>query len=177
MNLVNFIFLAFSAITLLCALMVVFAKSPIHSILYLILTMFSLSGHYILLHAQFIGVVNIIVYAGAIMVLFLFVLMLLNLNRDNEPNQSLKWKLIGIVVGILSLLALLMTYKVQITKDSVVGAALPEDFGYVKPLGQMLFTNYVFPFEISSILFIAAMVGVVFIGNKEKTTEKLTTDN
>jgi NADH-quinone oxidoreductase subunit J len=168
MNLINFIFLAFSAITLLCALMVVLTKSPIHSILYLILTMFSLSGHYILLHAQFIGVVNIIVYAGAIMVLFLFVLMLLNLNTSSEPMKSIKWKIIGIGIGIVLLVALTVFYNVQLTTQAVIGAELPSDFGYVKPLGQLLFTNYVFPFEISSILFIAAMVGVVFIGNREK---------
>lgn len=170
MNLLNFVFIAFSAITLLCALMVVFAKNPIHSILYMILTMFSLSGHYILLHAQFIGVVNIIVYAGAIMVLFLFVLMLLNLQKDNEPNNSIKWKIGGIAIGLVSMLVLLLTYRVQLTQESVIGAALPPDFGYVKPLGQLLFTNYVFPFEISSILFIAAMVGVVYIGNRDKKT-------
>ncbi len=169
MNLINFIFIAFSAITLLCALMVILTKNPIHSILYLILTMFSLSGHYILLHAQFIAIVNVIVYAGAIMVLFLFVLMLLNLHKDNEPNKSFRWKLMGGGVGIIFILSLFMLYHIYLTTNTAIGGPeISSDFGYVKPLGKLLFINYILPFEIASILFIAAMVGVVFIGNKEK---------
>ena len=92
MDLTNIAFIAFSAITLVCALMVVLARNPIYSVIFLILTMFSLTGHYVLLQAQFIAVINIIVYAGAIMVLFLFVLMLMNMNASNEPNKSLLWK-------------------------------------------------------------------------------------
>jgi NADH-quinone oxidoreductase subunit J len=156
--------------------MVVISKNPIYSVLYLILAMFGLSGHYILLHAQFIAVVNIIVYAGAIMVLFLFVLMLLNMNKSNEPNKSIRWKLIGVFLGILTFVSLVMSYvsskqaEMQIwpTKNSVAGIELPTDFGYVKPLGNLLFSKYVLPFELASILFIAAMVGVVFLGQKEK---------
>lgn len=172
MNLLNFLFVAFSAITLLCALMVIFTRNPIHSILYLILTMFSLSGHYLLLHAQFIGVVNIIVYAGAIMVLFLFVLMLLNLDKNNEPNKSIRWKGIAIMIGVMTLLSLIAFFQVKLTQSSIPGAFLPQDFGYVKPLGQLLFTQYVFPFEIASILFIAAMVAVVYIGNRDIPSTK-----
>ncbi|MFN5849561.1 MAG: NADH-quinone oxidoreductase subunit J, partial [Chitinophagales bacterium] len=88
MDLTNIAFIAFSAITLICALMVVLARNPIYSVIFLILTMFSLTGHYVLLQAQFIAVINIIVYAGAIMVLFLFVLMLMNMNASNEPTKS-----------------------------------------------------------------------------------------
>lgn len=168
MNLLNILFVAFSVITLLCALMVVLVKNPIYSILYLILTMFGLTGHYILLHAQFIAVVNIIVYAGAIMVLFLFVLMLLNMHQNNEPNKSIPWKILGGMIGFISLGTLILIYNVKLTQMSAQGATLPSDFGYVKPLGSLLFTRYVLPFEVASILFIAAMVGVVFIGTKDK---------
>lgn len=176
MNLANIFFLAFSAITVLCALMVVLAKNPIYSVLFLILTMFSLTGHYILLNAQFIAIINIIVYAGAIMVLFLFVLMLMNMNSQNEPNKSLSWKIIGGGVGFLFFITFAMIYfqnhgaaPIVPTQNSVVGQALSPDFGYVKPLGKLLFTEYVFPFEIASILFIAAMVGAVFLGSREKS--------
>lgn len=168
MNLLNIIFVGLSIVTILSALMVIFSKNPIHSILYLIITMFTLTGHYILLNAQFIAIINIIVYAGAIMVLFLFVLMLLNLNKDTEPQKSLKFKLIGIIVGGLFLVSSLCFYKFNLTQTSLLSTPIPEDFGYVKPLGKLLFTNYIFPFEIASILFLAAMVGVVFLGNREK---------
>lgn len=172
MNFFDIFFIGFSVITLLCALMVVLTRNPIHSVLYLILTMFCLTGHYVLLQAQFIGVVNIIVYAGAIMVLFLFVLMLLNMNKDNEPNKSIAWRVLGILIGAMTLVAILVIVRIKLTTQGVAGPMLSDDFGYVKPLGKLLFTEYVFPFEIASILFIAAMVGVVYLGTKDKFIQK-----
>lgn len=177
MDLINIAFIAFSAITLICALMVVLARNPIYSVIFLILTMFSLTGHYVLLHAQFIAIINIIVYAGAIMVLFLFVLMLMNMNANNEPNKSFLWKVLAGLVTSGMLMSILLIYiknmgdmPIVPTTNSAVGQALPADFGYIKPLGNLLFTEYVFPFEIASILFIAAMVGAVFLGSREKST-------
>ena len=84
----EYIFLTLAVISIITALLMVFSKNPVHSVLYLILTFFAIAGQYILLNAQFLAVVHIIVYAGAIMVLFLFVLMLLNLNADTEPQKS-----------------------------------------------------------------------------------------
>lgn len=168
MDLSNITFLALSAMTLICALMVVISRNPIYSVLYLILTMVSLTGHYVLLQAQFIATVNIIVYAGAIMVLFLFVLMLLNMNTSNEPNKSIPWKLIGGLIGAMMLGTIFMLLDKKLTGNSFPMAGVPEDFGYLKPLGAMLFKRYVLPFELASILFIAAMVGVVFLGSKDK---------
>jgi NADH-quinone oxidoreductase subunit J len=170
MDFYNITFLLLSALTLICALMVVISKSPIQSVLYLILTMMSLSGHYIILHAEFIATVNIIVYAGAIMVLFLFVLMLLNMNKDNEPNKSIPWKIIGGILGAMTLATFAMLYEQKLTTAGFSGPEIPADFGYVKPLGSLLFNRYVLPFELASILFIAAMVGVIFLGTKEKKT-------
>lgn len=169
MDFYNITFIILSALTLICALMVVVSKSPIESVLYLILTMVSLSGHYALMHAEFIATVNIIVYAGAIMVLFLFVLMLLNMNKDNEPNKSIPWKIIGGILGALMMTTFAMIYHRNhgLTSDSAIGNVLTEDFGYIKPLGQLLFNRYILPFELASILFIAAMAGVVFLGSKD----------
>src|SRR6266498_1874624 len=95
-----FYFLSFLAI--LCGLMVILEKNPIHSVLYLVITFFAIAGHYILLNAQFLAAVHIIVYAGAIMVLFLFVIMLLNLNKETEPHKSVAWKFSAVIsAGIL----------------------------------------------------------------------------
>lgn len=171
MDISNIFFILLSAVTLLCAAMVVFAKNPIHSILYMILTMFSLTGHYVLLSAQFVGVINIIVYAGAIMVLFLFVLMLLNIKKENEPNNSIRWKFLGSLAGIGLLVATTFFIKTPPTSQANLGRELTPEFGYVKPLGKLLFTDYVLPFEIASILFIAAMVGVVYIGSKDPVSK------
>src|SRR6187402_2292177 len=93
----TFYFIAF--LSIFFALLVIFAKNPVHSVLYLILTFFTFTVHYVLLNAQFLAVVNFIVYMGAIMVLFLFVLMLLNLNKENEPNKSGWVKILGVIAG------------------------------------------------------------------------------
>jgi len=99
MNVSEILFYFLSAMALGSAIMLVISKNPVHSVLWLIVTFFAISGHYILMNAQFLGIVNLIVYAGAIMVLFLFVIMLMNLNSDTEPKKN-KWlRLAGIVAG------------------------------------------------------------------------------
>src|SRR5436853_7125415 len=147
------------------AIMMLLSKNPVHSILWLIVVFFSISGHYILLNAQFLAIVNIIVYAGAIMVLFLFVVMLMNLNADTEPVKNYRMQLIGIISGgclLLVLLSSLMKMDDQQLVQMKVG-----DAGLIRNLGKVLFTNYVLPFEISSVLFLSAMVGAVVIGKKD----------
>src|SRR5919112_3385803 len=86
-----------SALALLGAMMVLLSKNPVHSVLWLIVVFFAISGHYLLLNAQFLAIVNIIVYAGAIMVLFLFVIMLMNLNRETERQQNIWMKFFGVI--------------------------------------------------------------------------------
>ncbi len=160
-----YLFLTLAVISVVTALLMVFSKNPIHSVLYLILTFFAIAGQYILLNAQFLAVVHIIVYAGAIMVLFLFVLMLLNLNKDTEPQKSGIWRLsAGIAAGML-LLTLLAALKGGIQIDTP--AVMDNKVGLVENLGMVLFTDYVVPFEISGILFLAAMVGAVMVGKKD----------
>jgi NADH-quinone oxidoreductase subunit J len=162
MSLVLFLILA--TISVVTALAMVFTKSPVHSVLYLILTFFAIAGQYILLNAQFLAVVHIIVYAGAIMVLFLFVLMLLNLNNDNEPQKSSSWKLAAGAASGMLLVTLVGALKGTINLP--VAAVQNDQLGLVKNLGKILFTDFVVPFEISGILFLAAMVGAVMVGKK-----------
>lgn len=148
------------------ALMVVLSKNPVHSVLWLIVTFFAISGHYILMNAQFIGIVNIIVYAGAIMVLFLFVIMLMNLNSETEPKKN-KWlRLAGIVAGGSFMLVLVAALK-EAEKKGQLAQYNGGEIGLIKNLGHTLFTEYVVPFEISSVLFLSAMVGAVVIGKKD----------
>src|SRR5215218_9355220 len=112
MNITQILFWLLSVMALFGALMVVTSKNPVYSVLWLILTFFSISGHYILLNAQFLAIVNIIVYAGAIMVLFLFVVMLMNLNADSEPPQKNKYIwFIGTIAGCSLLLILIAALK------------------------------------------------------------------
>ena len=166
MNVTPYIFWFLSVLALFSALMMVTSRNPVYSVLWLIGTFFAISGHYILLNAQFLAVVNIIVYAGAIMVLFLFVIMLMNLNRETEPQQNRWLKMIGALAGGCLLLVLVAALKDADTKsaEAMVGSG---SIGLIKVLGKELFTRYVVPFEISSLLFLSAMVGAAVIGKKE----------
>ena len=153
MNTLEILFFALSALAIISAVMVLISKNPIHSVLWLILVFFAISGHYILLNAQFLAIVNIIVYAGAIMVLFLFVMMLMNVKKDNEPQKQLWVKLIGVIAGG-SFLTLLIALVKQNTSFQGRDVLLKDgSIGLIHPLGQALFTDYVVPFEISSVLF------------------------
>lgn len=159
------IFYFVAILSVFFALMVIFAKNPVHSVLYLIITFFTFTVHYILLNAQFLAVVNFIVYMGAIMVLFLFVLMLLNLNQDAEPVKSNMMKIAGTVAGMCLLLTLIGSVKTLSISDPLL--LNDPGIGLVKNLGKVLFTKFLLPFEVSSILLLAAMVGAVLLAKKE----------
>jgi NADH-quinone oxidoreductase subunit J len=166
MNVTQILFWFLSVLALFSALMMVTSKNPVHSVLWLIVTFFSISGHYILLNAQFLAIVNIIVYAGAIMVLFLFVIMLMNLNKTTEPQKNRWLRLAGGIAGGCLLLVLVAALKDSEIKQQIAEVRTGE-IGLIKNLGKELFSTYVVPFEISSILFLSAMVGAVVIGKKE----------
>jgi NADH-quinone oxidoreductase subunit J len=156
-------------LTIGSALMVVISKHPVRSVLYLVLTFFMISANYVLMNAQFLAIVNIIVYAGAIMVLFLFVLMLLNLSKENEPKTSLFVKLASVVTGGLLFVVLIAAFKDGVIVAQTAGID-GNDQGLVQNLGQLLFSKYVVPFEVSSVLFIASMVGAILLAKREKQT-------
>ncbi|MDI9341305.1 MAG: NADH-quinone oxidoreductase subunit J [Sediminibacterium sp.] len=154
-----------SFLSIMFGLMVVFSRNPVSSVLYLILTFFCIAGHYLLMNAQFLAVVHIVVYAGAIMVLFLFVIMLMNLNEDQEPQRTWLTKIIAAVAGGLMLFVMVGSLKgsEQLQLQSY-GAS---QVGLVKNLGKVLFHDFLFPFEIASVLLLAAMVGAIMIGKRD----------
>ena len=158
------IFITLAVISVITALLMVFSKNPVHSVLYLILTFFLIAAQYIMLNAQFLAVVHLIVYAGAIMVLFLFVLMLLNLNQDTEPQKSMPWKISATIASGLLLITLVGALK---GGTIAVTAAPDASVGLVQNLGHVLFTDFVVPFEIAGILFLAAMTGAVLVGKRD----------
>ncbi|MDP4292380.1 MAG: NADH-quinone oxidoreductase subunit J [Bacteroidota bacterium] len=160
------IFYILATVAIISALIVVFAKNPVNSVIALIVTFLAIAGHYILLNAQFLAVVHIIVYTGAIMVLFLFVIMLLDMNRDNEPHKKWSTKLAAVISGGLFLLVLLAAIK----KLSLmpIQHAVNNQLGMVHQLGQVLFKDFLLPFEATSVLFLAAMVGAMMLGKHDK---------
>jgi NADH-quinone oxidoreductase subunit J len=164
--LILFCFLA--AITLSTAFLTIFSRNPIHSALYLVICFFSIAGHYLLLNSQFLAFVHVIVYSGAIMILFLFTIMLMNLNKENEVHKPRITRL-GAIVSFclisLVLLAVFMNSKPIIGDYDITG----EDYQSIKVLGKVLLNEYMVPFEFASILLLVAMIGAVLLSKKEKT--------
>jgi NADH-quinone oxidoreductase subunit J len=155
-----------AAFTLLSALFVVFSKNPIYSVLWLILCFFSIAGHFVMLNAQFLAVVHIIVYSGAIMVLFLFTVMLLNLNSETEPHKPTLLKFAAVLSG--GALFLIIIAAVRSTMPVPYVAPQLSEVGYVKNIGMKLYRDYTLPFEVASILFLSAMIGSVVLAKKER---------
>lgn len=163
MELFLFYFVAFVAVA--SAVYFVFAKNPLYSILSLIVTFFSVAALYILLNAQFLGIVQIIVYAGAIMVLFLYILMMLNLNAKDESRKHNIMKFIGVFTAGLLLIGMLVAYRGFSGKT--LAGNVDNSIGLTKNLGKLLFNEYVLPFELASILILAGIVSAVLIGKKD----------
>ncbi|MFN8115914.1 MAG: NADH-quinone oxidoreductase subunit J [Bacteroidia bacterium] len=164
-----------SFLAIMFALMVVFTRNPVNSVLYLVLTFFCIAGHYLLLNAQFLAVVHIVVYAGAIMVLFLFIIMLMNLNADTEPRKHIATRAIAGVVGGVLLFVMVGALKGAEQLQLVQGGA--SQIGLVKNLGKVLFSEFLFPFEIASVLLLAALVGAIMIGKRDTNINSKETTN
>lgn len=160
-----FFFLSFVAV--FSALMVIFEKNPVHSVLYLVITFFAIAGHFLILNAQFLFIVHIIVYAGAIMVLFLYIIMMLNLNKEVEPHKKNLPKLAAVLSagGLMMCLVGLL----QGADTGMLPSAQNNTVGLIENLGKLLFdkNGYMLPFEISSVLFLSAMVGAVFLTKRK----------
>ena len=159
-------FYLFAALTLLCAFFVVanpFTRNPVTSAMFLVLSIISMAGLFVLLHAFFLAAVQVLVYAGAVMVLFLFVIMLLDLKEEVRRH----YKTFGVVTGVVSVGALL-AIAIRAIVTSGVGAGLqPQAEGSTRALGRLLFTQYLLPFEIVSVLLLVAMVGAILLSKKD----------
>ena len=165
MGITQILFWFLTILALIAAIGVVSSKSPIFSVLWLIVVFFAISGHYILMNAQFLAIVNIIVYAGAIMVLFLFVIMLMNLNAEAEPVKNVYMKMAGVISGLSLMIVLVAALSHSATTNTIIRPGT--SVGLIKNLGNALFTQYVVPFEIASVLFLSAMIGAIVLGKKD----------
>ena len=167
------IFYVLAAITLATAFLTIYCKNPIHSAIYLVLCFFSIAGHYLLFNAQFLAIVHVIVYSGAIMILFLFTIMLMNLNKEDEVHKPRITRLGAITTFILlstALVVIFMYSKPFVGDYPTTG----EDFQSIKKLGTVLLDDkegFMVPFEFASILLLVAMIGAVLLSKKEKPTK------
>lgn len=167
MSIILILFCVLSAITLSTAFLTIFSRNPIHSAIYLVVCFFSIAGHYFLMNAQFLAIVHIIVYSGAIMILFLFTIMLMNLNEQHEVHKPRITRL-GAIVSFCLICVVLIT--IFINSKPIVGEYVTtgEDYQSIKVLGKILLNEYMVPFEFASILLLVAMIGTVLLSKKEK---------
>lgn len=162
----DILFYVFAFLTLVCGFLVVlnpFSTNPVTSAMFLVLTIASLAGLFVLLHAFFLAAVQILVYAGAVIVLFLFVIMLLDL--PGEERRKIKKS--GMVLGLVSVGAIIAVTLQSLLRSSLNPESAPRLEGSTIPLGRLLFTRYLLPFEIISVLLLVAMVGVILLSKKD----------
>src|SRR5258705_5319593 len=162
----DILFYVLAALTLIFGAVLVanpFSRNPVTSAMFLVLTIVWMAGLFVLLHAFFLAAVQVLVYAGAVMVLFLFVIMLLDLKEEARR----KFSKFGVATGVLSVGALgaLTVHTLLISGVGQGGA--PQVEGATKPLGTMLFTQYLLPFDIVSLLLLVALVGVILLSKKD----------
>jgi len=160
------LFYLFAFLTLVFGFLVIanpFSRNPVTSAMFLVLTIVSLAGLFVLLHAFFLAVIQVLVYAGAVMVLFLFVIMLLDLGAEERR----KMKILAIVGGMTSAGAILIMFLRSLLSAPLGATDSPTVEGGTLDLGRLLFTQYVLPFEIVSVLLLVAMVGVVLLSKKD----------
>jgi len=169
MNLEIVLFIIFASICAVSAVLMVTRPSPVISALFLVLNFCSLAGLYLTLNAQFIAVAQVIVYAGAIMVFFLFVIMLLNPEREKRFFEQ-KAKLRIFIIAIVALVLLQVVYIIFLSSPSEKissDAARSKETGTVENIGREMFTNYVLPFEAAGFLLLAATIGALVLAKKK----------
>jgi NADH-quinone oxidoreductase subunit J len=163
------LFAMFAGVAIGCALGVVFHRNPVHCALLLVGVLLSLAGVFILLHAAFVAALQVIVYAGAIMVLFLFVVMLLNVKGETPLLTPGAAKGFGFLFGLIVATELLWTVLSPGGSEggAFPAAALPAEFGSPAGLGMLLYTTWLYPFEIVSLLLLVAVVGAVVLAKRK----------
>ena len=163
-------FILLSVVSVITAILVIVQPNPVASAIFLIINFFCLAGIYLMLNAQFIAIIQVLVYAGAIMVLFLFVIMLLNLEKEKRivtRNRLLKG--VGVLLG-LALLVQIGTVFQKVLLEGTKGSFPPEkvaSLGNTQVVAQLLFTDFLLPFEITSVLLLVAIIGAIMLAKRE----------
>ncbi len=162
----TFVFFYFASIIVVTAGLVIALKNPVNNALALLVMFFHVAGLFVTLHAEFIAIIQILVYAGAILVLYLFVVMLLNLKREEHFHSQL---IVGVFLGcVLFAEAVLLVLKGETTLGDNLAADVTIDLtrGNTEAIGELLFSTYLFPFEVASLILLVAMVGAVILTKK-----------
>lgn len=164
----HLIFYVFSAIAVLSALAVILVKNPVHSVLALVLTFFAMAGNWMLLRAEFLSLILILVYVGAVMTLFLFVVMMLNIDTEGKRTGFVQYLPFAavLVLLIMGLLAIISGPEYFGLSQMPAPAAKPEDYSNTAALGMLLFEKYGYPFEIAGVILLAAMIAAITLTHR-----------
>ncbi|MCE2788430.1 MAG: NADH-quinone oxidoreductase subunit J [Saprospiraceae bacterium] len=162
-------FYSLSFLAIVSSILMIFHKNAMYSVLFLLICFFSVAGLYVMLNAQFLGIVHIIVYAGAIMVLFLYVIMFLNMSSPITIRKSKLIMLAAICTGLMFLFVLFAA--LWSVPFGHAPQQVDQNIGLAKTLGKVLFNEYLIPFEVTSVLFLSGMIGVVIFNKKETENE------
>jgi NADH-quinone oxidoreductase subunit J len=166
-------FYVFSAITVAAAFMVIAAKNPVHSVLFLILAFFNAAGLFILLGAEFLAMILVVVYVGAVAVLFLFVVMMLDVDFAELREGFLQYLPVGAIVGLILLVELILVLGgVLVTPESAATTAAPtppvDRVSNIAAIGELLYTRYIFYFQMAGIVLLVAMIGAIVLTLRHK---------
>ena len=166
-------FYLFSAVILLSSLMVISAKNPVHSVLFLILSFLNAAGIFVILHAEFLAMILIIVYVGAVAVLFLFVVMMLDIKSSISKENILQYMPIGLLVGLVfiaELVIVLINTKLDLTSIQILSNPMSNFVGQsnTEAIGSVLYTNYILYFQLSGIILLVAMIGPIVLTLRER---------
>jgi NADH-quinone oxidoreductase subunit J len=169
----TFIFYVFAAIMLLASLRVITAKNPVHAALYLVLAFFTAAGIWILLQAEFLAIMLVMVYVGAVMVLFLFVVMMLDIDMVRLRSGFWSYLPLGAMIGLLMVveMALVLGGK-YFGAEALPGQDLPVGHSNTKELGRLLFTEYVYPFELASVILLVGIIAAVMLTLRRRKDSK-----
>ena len=163
-------FFYFGSVIVLTAVLVVALRNPVYSVVALLVMFFHIAGLFVTLHAEFLAAVQLVVYAGAILVLYLFVVMILNLQQDDSYQRQMKW---GLGLGLLALGEVITIIgKVALPEEPAEGTAAAGEsaaaaiVGNIEAVGKALYTTYLFPFEVASLILLVAMIGAIIMAKK-----------
>jgi NADH-quinone oxidoreductase subunit J len=164
-------FYLFASVTVLAALMVIFARNPVHSVLWLILAFFSAAGLFVLMGAEFLAMILVIVYVGAVAVLFLFVVMMLDVNFEELRKGFMSYLPIGLVIAGVLLLELIILGTVWVSADgaqALVRAPVDPSITNTRALGRLIYTHYVYVFQASGLILLVAMIGAIVLTHRQR---------
>jgi NADH-quinone oxidoreductase subunit J len=169
MTFTTFLFYVFAAILVFAAVRVVTTRNPVHAALWLVLSFFTAAAHWLMLRAEFLAIALVLVYVGAVMVLFLFVVMMLDVNFDSLRAQFRSYVPVGATVGILVVAEMALVLAGSYTRSGIVSAAADAPAGgNTRALGRVLYTDYVYPFEIAALILLVAIIAAIALTHRRR---------